>query len=188
MDTKPEAKARFTYIRTADTVQCPHCDYVRPIKNISSVHEHIKAKHSGTFKHKCKHCPYESAVKQNLDSHILSRHPEHSEKKQKEFVCPADCPYAANTRGQLRSHYLLKHLTDEVNNIMGTTQNGQIICTCCGADFKSKPAFVYHVVNCLPPQILADEEVRQGLGLAQTEPLPLAAADAEAEADAVSLS
>jgi hypothetical protein len=191
MDSKPEAKARFTYIRTADTVQCPHCDYVRPIKNISSVHEHIKAKHSGSFKHKCKHCPYESAVKQNLDSHILSRHPEYSEKKQKEFVCPADCPYAANTRGQLRSHYLLKHLTSEVNSVLGTTQNGQIICTCCGADFKSKPAFVYHVVNCLSPDILADEEVRQGLGLSEpavqepvhTEPLPLVA---EEVAEAVS--
>jgi hypothetical protein len=141
-------------------------------------------------------------VKQNLDSHILSRHPEHSEKKQKEFVCPSDCPYAANTRGQLRSHYLLKHLTKEVNSILGTTQNGQILCTCCGAEFKSKPAFVYHVVNCLPAEILADDEVRQGLGLsaaavqeagqthAHTEPLPLTAlapsgaSPAEAEVDA----
>jgi hypothetical protein len=164
-----ESKTRFTYIRTADTVQCPHCDYVRPLKNISSVHEHIKAKHSGTFKHKCKHCPYESAVKQNLDSHILSRHPEHSAKKQKEFVCPSDCSYAANTRGQLRSHYLLKHLTHEVTTMLGE-KNGLIICTCCGSDFKSKPAFVYHAVNCLSPDLLAKDEVLQGLGLSHELP------------------
>lgn len=119
-------------------------------------------------------------MKQNLSSHILSRHPEHSTKKQKEFVCPcADCAYAANTRGQLRSHYLLKHLSNEVANILGTTQEGQIICTCCGSDFKSKPAFVYHVVNCLSPEILARTEVQEGLGLA------VAVADAEAEAEAV---
>lgn len=49
-------------------------------------------------------------------------------------------------------------------------QNGQIICTCCGSDFKSKPAFVYHVVNCLPPELLANDEVRQGLGLSQEVP------------------
>jgi hypothetical protein len=91
-------------------------------------------------------------------------------------VCPGNCSYAANTRGQLRSHYLLKHLTDEVNEMLGTTQNGQIICTSCGVDFKSKPAFVYHVVNCLSSDLLSREEVRLGLGLSKlhTEPLPLA--------------
>ena len=175
-----ESKPRNKYIYTADgNVQCPHCDFTKPKKNISTVHEHIKAKHSGTFKHKCNHCSYECAVKQNLSSHILSRHPEHSTKKQKEFVCPCtDCLYAANTRGQLRSHYLLKHLSDEVTAILGTTEEGQIICTSCGTDFKSKPAFVYHVVNCLSSTILARTEVQEGLGLTVTpaveETVPLA--------------
>ena len=163
-----ETKTRYTYIRTADgNVQCPHCDYIRPLKNISSVHEHIKAKHSGTFKHKCKYCVYESAVKQNLDSHILSKHPEHSEKKQKSHVCPS-CPYAANTKGQLRSHYLLKHLSSELNEMCGTTHEGQIMCTLCGVQFKSKPAFVYHAVTCLSPEVLDDPNVQEGLGLASS--------------------
>lgn len=146
-------KTRFAYIRTNDgNIQCPHCEYIRPLKNISSVHEHIKAKHSGTFKHKCKHCAYESAVKQNLESHILSKHPEHSLKKAKTNVCPFDnCPYAANTKGQLRSHYILKHATTALEALMGTTQEGHIQCTSCGDEFKSKPAFVYHAVACLPP-------------------------------------
>lgn len=158
-------KTRFTYIRTDTTVQCPHCDYIRPIKNVSSVHEHIKAKHSGTFKHKCKHCNYESAVKQNLDSHILSRHPEHSMKKAKTHTCPsACCNYAANTKGQLRSHYLLKHLSDDVHALLETTQELQ--CTSCAVVFKSKPAFVYHAVSCLAPEILEKKEVQLGLGLA----------------------
>lgn len=183
-------KPRYKYGRTADgNVQCPHCDYNK--KNMSSVHEHIKAKHSGTFKHKCKHCPYESAVKQNLDTHIMSRHPEHSIKKQKVHVCPSEgCTYAANTRGQLRSHYLLKHLSDEVQEILGTTQEGQILCTCCGIEFKSKPAFIYHTVNCLSPDILANPEVQEGLGLGAAEAPAIAPAPApvEVEADSVALS
>ena len=159
-------KTRFTYIRTETTVQCPHCDYIRPIKNVSSVHEHIKAKHSGTFKHKCKHCSYESAVKQNLDSHILSRHPEHSVKKAKTHTCPASCNYAANTKGQLRSHYLLKHLNADVHALFGTQE---LQCNVCEVTFKSKPAFVYHAVSCLSPELLNKKEVQLGLGLVEDE-------------------
>jgi len=79
--------------------------------------------------------------------------------------------------------------------MLGTTQDGQILCTCCGADFKSKPAFVYHVVNCLPPEILAREEVRLGLGISakqeskqeyQTDPPALADLSGEEEAISVS--
>lgn len=173
-------KTRFTYIRTETTVQCPHCDYIRPIKNVSSVHEHIKAKHAGTFKHKCKHCTYESAVKQNLDSHILSRHPEHSVKKAKTHTCPSSCcNYAANTKGQLRSHYLLKHLNADVQSLRGSQE---LQCGVCELVFKSKPAFVYHAVSCLSPDVLNKREVQLGLGLLTEE---LEAEEAEVEVEVV---
>ena len=111
----------------------------------------------------------------------MSRHPEHSTKKQKEHVCPSEgCPYAANTRAQLRSHYLLKHLSDEVQEMLGTTQEGHILCTCCGVDFKSKPAFIYHTVNCLSPEILANPEVQEGLGLTPVGEAPAVAVAAVA--------
>ena len=76
--------------------------------------------------------------------------------------------------------------------MLGTTQEGQILCTCCGIEFKSKPAFIYHTVNCLSPDILANPEVQEGLGLGAAEapavaPAP-APAEVEAEAEAVALS
>jgi hypothetical protein len=127
---------------------------------------HIKAKHSGAFKHKCEHCNYETAIKQNLDNHILARHPDTTVPITKEFKCPHEgCVYAANQKGQLRSHYILKHLTKELQDISGKTEDNAIQCTHCGSAFPSKPAFIYHSVNCFHPETLALPEVRLGLGL-----------------------
>jgi len=153
------------YERTPEgNIKCPHCDYNKPPKNMSSVCMHIKAKHSGAFKHKCEHCNYETAVKQNLDNHMLARHP--IAPAEKEFKCPhAECTYAAKKKGQLRSHYIIKHLTKELHDISGKTEDNGIQCTCCGSAFPSKPAFIYHSVNCFQPETLAVPEVRVGLGL-----------------------
>jgi hypothetical protein len=155
------------YERTPEgNIKCPHCDYNKPPKNMSSVCMHIKAKHSGAFKHKCEHCDYETAIKQNLDNHILARHPNTATPVAKEFKCPhLNCTYAANQKGQLRSHYILKHLTKELHGILGKTEDGAIQCTDCSAIFPSKPAFIYHSVNCFPTTVLSVHEVRQGLGL-----------------------
>ena len=130
---------------------------------------HIRAKHGGTFKHKCEHCTYETAVKQNLDNHINVKHPENTTPREKEFECPS-CPYESLTKGGLRSHFILKHLTKELNEFLGKTEKGEIQCTSCGELFKSKPAFVYHIVGCLPEDVKVRDECRVGLGLG----LPLA--------------
>ena len=122
---------------------------------------HIKAKHSGTFKHKCEHCTYECPEKQALDRHIIAKHPEHGE-KEKEFVCPdACCEFESLTKAGLRSHYLLKHMASHVAKFLGKSDNG-IQCTHCGNEFKSKPSFVYHLPGCLPESVKTDS-VKEGL-------------------------
>jgi len=124
----------FEYLRTADgSFQCPHCDFTK--KNQSTVHMHIKAKHMGAFKHKCEHCNYETSAKQTLDNHIAAKHPEHAGEKKKEFVCPESC--------------------------CGFESNIQ--CTHCGTQFNSKPSFIYHLVNCLPADLLSADNVKKGL-------------------------
>jgi hypothetical protein len=72
----------------------------------------------------------------------------------------------------LRSHFILKHLTKELNEFLGKTEKGEIQCTSCGDLFKSKPAFVYHIVGCLPEDVKGRDDCRVGLGLG----MPLAPA------------
>lgn len=156
----------FSYDRTPEgDYKCPHCKFAK--KNQSTVHMHIKANHSGTFKHKCKNCDYETSTKQTLDNHIMAKHATaggagEDGVERKEFACPhATCTFKAMRRGGMRSHYLLKHLSTEIARITGKDNK----CTCCEEDFKSKPAFIYHSVKCLSPEILQVDVHRKGLGL-----------------------
>ena len=153
----------FEYLRTADgDFQCPHCPFTK--KNQSTVHMHIKAKHSGTFKHKCGHCNYETSAKQTLDNHISAKHPDEAQAKEKEFICPETCcEFESLTKAGLRSHYLLKHLSAETNKFLGKTNAGDIQCTHCGSEFKSKPSYIYHVVNCLPENVKSSAAAKVGL-------------------------
>lgn len=153
----------FDYLRTEDgSFQCPHCNFTK--KNQSTVHMHIKAKHSGTFKHKCQHCNYETCAKQTLDNHIIAKHPTEAGNKDKEFICPdLCCSFESLTKAGLRSHYLLKHLPNETNKFLGKTDAGDIQCTHCGSEFKSKPSFIYHLVNCLPEEVKSSQNAKTGL-------------------------
>jgi len=156
---------RYEYIRT-DTGEfiCPHCNVVKKIQ--STMNMHYKARHDGTFKHKCKHCPYETSTKQTLDKHTLAKHPNHVKDKPKPFDCPFEsCEFHSITKAGLRSHYLLKHLSKEVVKYLGKTESGDVQCSGCGEQFASKPAYVYHLVGCLPEDILAHENVKKGLGI-----------------------
>jgi len=151
------------YVKTPDgNYVCPHCNEVK--KNQSTMHMHYKANHDGALKHKCKDCDYETATKQTLDNHILAKHPANDQERVKEFECPG-CKFKTVTRGGLRSHYILRHLSKEVKDYLGKTEDGEIQCTCCGVEFSSKPAFIYHLVKCLPPEILARDEVKETLGV-----------------------
>ncbi len=156
---------RFDYIKTEDGFyQCPHCNEKKRL--MSTMHMHYRAYHDGTFKHKCKHCNFETATKQTLDNHILAKHPNQCKEKRKEFACPTcNCDYKGNTKAALRSHFLLRHLTEEVSKLLGMTENNELCCTGCGSLFKSKPAFNYHVVKCLSQECLKREDVRKALGI-----------------------
>jgi hypothetical protein len=112
---------------------------------------HYKANHDGALKHKCKDCNYETATKQGLDKHIAAKHPAQGQKV-KEFKC-SDCEFECSAKGGLRSHYLLKHLTKEVQKYFGKNEDGEICCTRCSETYASKPAYVYHLAECLPSEI-----------------------------------
>jgi hypothetical protein len=116
---------------------------------------HYKANHDGAHKHKCKECNYETSTKQALDNHIQAKHPEKAETAPKQFQCPS-CTFSCIRKAGLRSHYLLKHLTKEVNEFLGKTEEGGIMCTSCGVEFASKPAYIYHIVGCLPESVKTD--------------------------------
>jgi hypothetical protein len=152
----------FQYERTDDgDYKCPHCDYTKT--NQSTVHMHIKAKHSGTFKHKCEHCDYETISKQNLDNHMICKHPNQSEPVAKDVTCPS-CDYKCRTKAHLRSHYLVKHMTKEVNDLM-VKKNDSIQCTCCQKDFPNRNGFLYHCVTCLPDSVAENHNHLVGLAL-----------------------
>ncbi len=152
----------FTYIKTDNGYKCPHCDYERVLQ--STVHMHIRAKHSGAFKQKCEHCPYETTTKTNLENHMVNKHPEEANKNaMKDLDCPC-CTYVCRTPPQLRSHYLLKHKTDAVNKLFIKNED-MISCEGCKKEFKSKAAFIYHVVSCLSEEEKASEKDKKGMCL-----------------------
>jgi KRAB domain-containing zinc finger protein len=151
----------FEYIRTeSGDFQCPHCPFVK--KNQSTVHMHIRAKHTGSFKHKCEHCNYVCASRQTLENHVAAKHPEQLTEKVREFSCPS-CNFQSLTKGGLRSHYLLKHLSSYITTYMGKATDNSIKCTHCGDGFNSKPSFIYHLVKCLPSEVTSETNVKKGL-------------------------
>jgi hypothetical protein len=163
----------YEYIRLADgSVQCPHCDYTKTYQ--SAVHMHITAKHSGAFKHKCSvtGCGREFAQKQPLTAHIASAHPESLDQPPPQYPCPhTGCEKEFNSKGKVRSHYMVKHRGAEMRKLLGTTEDGELICTHCGKICNSMPAFTYHVVGCLPTETRNCDEIANGLGLGMREPV-----------------
>jgi hypothetical protein len=153
----------YEYIKNEDgTFTCPHCNEVK--KNQSTMHMHYRSRHDGAYKHKCKHCQYETSTKQSLDKHTVAKHPEHAKEKPKPCACPS-CEFTSLSKGGLRSHYLLRHLGDQVKKYLGKNDQDEIQCTHCGTEFASKPAFIYHLGGCLPNDILSDKTHRLGLCL-----------------------
>jgi len=161
----------YTYEKTeSGEYCCPHCNIIK--KNQTTMHMHYKANHDGALKQKCKDCNYETATKQALENHIKARHPQRMETQVKKFKCPclhdeAVCSFESLTKAGLRSHYIIRHLSNYVTTYIGkASESEKPSCTCCGLEFTSKPAFIYHLVNCLPATVLNDPMHRAGLGLA----------------------
>jgi hypothetical protein len=155
MTAQKQQKKEFFEYRILDSGEygCMFCD--KSSKNQTTIHMHIRAKHMGDFKFKCEHCDYEAALKQHLDCHMAAKHTDVKE-IEKNFECL--CGTSFRTKAQLRSHYLLKHLNEEVEELYLKGEGGKCSCSECGDEFKSKPAFIYHVPHCFSP------EIRQALG------------------------
>ena len=60
---------------------------------------------------------------------------------------------------------MVKHRGAEIRKLLGTTEEGELMCTHCGKICNSMPAFTYHVVACLPAEIRNCDEIANGLGL-----------------------
>jgi hypothetical protein len=153
----------FTYLRTEEGhFRCPHCEFTK--ERQSTVHMHIRAKHMGAFKHKCQFCDYETSTQQNLENHIANKHVDVLERPAPHVSCPSCDNYQCRTKGQLRSHYLLNHLSKEVNTLLTEKKTEKAWgCKVCSEAFKSKAAFVYHSVKCLDPVLC--ETHKTGLSL-----------------------
>jgi hypothetical protein len=152
----------YEYIKTANGFKCPHCEYEKTLQ--STVHMHIKAKHSTDSNFKCSSCEYQTSTKGALENHISNKHPDESNKISiKEHTCP-QCVYECKTEGQLRSHYILKHLKCEFEGLFLKTSES-ISCSECKKEFKSRASFVYHCVHCFPETIKQSELHKKGLCL-----------------------
>ena len=128
----------FSYIKREDgLLQCPFCDYAK--ERMSTVHMHIKAKHTNEPK----------PVMKELD-----------------LGCPC-CAFTCKQVPQLRSHYVTQHLTSALNTLMGNTlpKGANLVCTECKVQFKSRAAFMYHCVKCLPESVKECAADRIGLCL-----------------------
>ena len=163
----PERTMVYQYIHREDgKIQCPHCEFANVHQ--STVHMHITAKHSGAFKHKCTKCSSEFAQKQLLTNHIQSKHPELLEKPVKSYNCPCSasgCTHTFLHKRQVRSHYLLKHCTKEMDTLF---VKEDLSCSACKVKFNSKPHFTYHAVHCLPVELRRSKEIVEGLGIPYT--------------------
>lgn len=60
---------------------------------------------------------------------------------------------------------MLRHMADQVKKYLGKNNEDEIQCTCCGTEFASKPAYIYHLAGCLPNEVLNNKNHRLGLGL-----------------------
>ncbi len=94
--------------------------------------------------------------------HIKAKHTDEPKPVQKvlHLECP-QCDYTCKQSPQLRSHYITQHLSAELKQILDADLN----CTVCKKQFKSRAAFMYHCVSCLPQDVKGDAVNKIGLCL-----------------------
>jgi ribosomal protein L37AE/L43A len=144
-----EKKEQIRYKRDANgQYLCHLCDYTA--KYGSTLHYHLKKKHTGNCPHVCKTCGYTFLHKIALETHVASRHPEVKTNVEM-FRCSHEgCHYESLTLGNLEIHRARKHYADVVqkNLELIDDSNKKIYkCLCCQRDYKSSSAFHYHIVK-----------------------------------------
>jgi hypothetical protein len=149
--TSDEKKEQVRYKRDENgQYLCHLCNFTA--KYGSTLHYHLKKKHTGDCSHVCKTCGYAFLHKFALETHIASRHPEMNQKHDVFHCNIPGCQFESLTRGNLEIHKARKHFPSLVNTYLEKVEheNKKLYrCHCCQKDFKSGTAFHYHFVKCL---------------------------------------
>jgi uncharacterized Zn-finger protein len=140
----------FDYIRNEQGLfVCPHCKVTKTRQN--TMHYHLK-KHEGKLPFQCNLCKKEFQFQQTLDLHRLAKHSNETKEKVHKHKCPfTNCPFQSLTEGNLRIHFLRKHCSDAIQNILQVS-NDKFQCTACKKSFQSSTAFHYHAASCVSIQ------------------------------------
>ncbi len=150
--TSSAKSSRFEYIRVKDGegrflhFLCPECGETR--EKQSTMHYHMKGHLKGKD-FQCKDCGKGFLNKQGLETHITALHAPATSKQG--FECPfEDCTTISKTKGNLRTHCMRKHFSEESSAILERdAETGTEICTVCTGRFSSLPAFYYHAIRCI---------------------------------------
>ena len=94
----------------------PKATPAHPHGNPSTMHYHIKTKHTGEFAHVCSVCKHGFLHAMTLQTHMAARHPEVRQATTLEtYRCPLDnCDFESLTKANRRIHFLRKHCREQV--------------------------------------------------------------------------
>ena len=160
-NTISDAKKKevVSYKRDANNnLMCHICDFrpkatpAHPHGNPSTLHYHLKKKHTGNCTHVCSTCGYAFLHKLALETHIASRHPEKNIKVEMFHCDIPGCQFESLTRGNLEIHKARKHYSNVVNEHLQLTEvenKKAYHCTCCQKNYKSGTSYNYHILKCL---------------------------------------
>ena len=132
----------------------PKATPAHPNGNPSTLHYHIKTKHTGEYAHVCSVCKHGFLHALTLQTHMAARHPEVRQQNPAElYKCPLEgCEFESLTKANRRIHFLRKHCHEQVVQYQGDAivdGKKMIQCGCCNETFKSGTAFHYHIGSCM---------------------------------------
>ena len=157
---KPVIKQpKSRYIRNENgQFVCPHCGITKDNQNTMFYH---MQRHEGKLPHECPTCQKGFVQKQELQIHILKNHPVNT--VDNNIYCPhGDCTFCDVRKGNVRTHYMRKHVTEYLDGIMEKTTTGYH-CELCDQTMSSAAGFYYHLYGCfvaaqVAPELAAEME------------------------------
>lgn len=159
-DILPTESTKMTYIRNEQGhYVCPECDVVKVKQNTMHYHM-IKCQQKNRpveerAVYPCEHCvdsiPFLTADALSLHLARMAGRSSHPDVDNvKDVVCPFDdCEFHDMNKGNVRMHFMRKHLTKEVKALLERDENNQAVCTNCRVTFKSLGSFYYHSIGCV---------------------------------------
>lgn len=140
---------------------CQICGSIK--KHQSTMYYHMKAHEKYPFPYTCKICTKGFIQKQTLELHMSSRHSSHRCKTgPKLYSCPEKgCSFVSLSRGSCCIHYARAHCHAEVQKLIKTTPDGQLLCQKCNKVFSEKGGFYYHYPSCVQLPIASRNAVQE---------------------------